>query len=805
MLNKYSLADVPLFHLDGNERNHLTLKSSNGHVAHIFVLEKDVVRVFLLPQGVVRFPNTWAIAPGLDDIPKEGRDRFELSGFSLPAYTMSESDGTLCVTTEDIRLTIALRGLFCQWEVRRDGQWHVAARDRATQSYNFGWWDERVYHYLERKPDEMYFGLGERAGEANRLGKSYRMCNVDAMGYSARTTDPLYKHIPFYLTWKKDSQVGFGLFYDTLSDCTFDMGRELDNYHGHYRYFVADYGDLDYYFIAGHSLADVSRRYTWLTGRPAFTPKWGLGYSGSTMSYTDAPDAQARMNEFLAGCEKHDILCDSFHLSSGYTSIDGKRYVFNWNTDKFPDPKGFVQHYLAHGVKLCPNIKPCLLHDHPRFDEVADGGMFVQDTDGAPSRVQFWDETGSYIDFTNPQAYAWWKARVIDALLEYGIVATWNDNNEFEFISEEPRINGFGTPRRAIEAKPLQTLLMIKASREAQQSYAPDKRPYLISRAGVAGMQRYVQTWSGDNYTSWETLRFNIKMGVSLALSGVSNTGHDIGGFNGPKPDPELFLRWVQHGVFLPRFSIHSWNDDQTANEPWMYSDITPHIRELIKFRYRLIPYLYDLLWRSHSRYEPMIRPTFYDFPDDSACYEENDDMMLGRQLLVASVVEPGKRDRAVYLPQGSAWYDFWSGDHYAGGQTVTLPAPWDHPPLLVREGAILPLNIAEQHFAQPADARAFAIFPPRGVGEASESFFEDDGESQAYRTGQYGFWNVTVNADAVRLRVGVDATGERAPSARTVTVRLPAQEIRPVDVVAGRVLSDKVVGLQREIVVALD
>ena len=129
------------------------------------------------------------------------------------------------------------------------------------------------------------------------------MTNIDAMGYNARTTDPLYKHIPFYLTWKKQSKISFGLFYDTIADCTFDLGRELDNYHGLYRYFLADYGDLDYYFIAGETLADVVRRYTWLTGRPAFTPKWSLGYSGSTMTYTDLPNAQERMNDFLTGCK----------------------------------------------------------------------------------------------------------------------------------------------------------------------------------------------------------------------------------------------------------------------------------------------------------------------------------------------------------------------------------------------------------------------------------------------------------------------------------------------------------------------
>ncbi|HXP97729.1 MAG TPA: TIM-barrel domain-containing protein, partial [Telmatospirillum sp.] len=551
-----SLTSNPIFLLKENDKNRLTLHAAEGHIAHIFVLEEDIIRVMVLPGGTVRSPRSWAIAPGLEDVPTEGRDRFDVSGFSLPDFSLEQADGCLRVTTGQLRLSITLSGLYCQWESRVGGEWRAAAADRATQNYNFGWWDERVYHYLKRDADEMYFGLGERAGTSDRAGQSYRMTNLDAMGYSARTTDPLYKHIPFYLTWKKAEKVPFGIFYDTLSDCSFDMGRELDNYHGHYRSFVADFGDLDYYVFGGETLSHITQRYTWLTGRPAFMPKWSLGYSGSTMSYTDSPNAQERMNEFLEKCSEYDIPCESFHLSSGYTSIANKRYVFNWNHDKFPDPGAFARHYLDHGVRLCANIKPCLLRDHPRFAEAEREGLFVHDGDDSPSLVQFWDEAGAYLDFTNPKTLSWWKARVTDALLEYGIASTWNDNNEFEIWSEEARIDGFGASRPAREAKVLHTLLMIQASKQAQKAFAPDQRPFLISRAGAAGMQRYVQTWSGDNYTCWETLKYNVRMGTGLALSGVSNTGHDIGGFAGPKPEPELFLRWVQFGIFLPRFSI---------------------------------------------------------------------------------------------------------------------------------------------------------------------------------------------------------------------------------------------------------
>lgn len=799
-----SLLPNPVFTLAERAAGRLTLRSAEGHVAHVFVLEDDILRVLLLPRGELRFPRTWAIAPGAEDVPLDGRDRFDLSGFALPDFALGEADGCLRVETTRVRLSIRLTGFFCTWQIRSGDDWVDAAGDRPTQAVNFGWWDDRVYHYLKRESDEMYFGLGERAGDANRHGQSYRLCNIDAMGYSARTTDPLYKHIPFYLTWRRAAQVGYGLFYDTLSDCTFDFGRELDNYHGHYRYFVADHGDLDYYFIAGPQPARVTARYTWLTGRPALMPKWSLGYSGSTMSYTDAPDAQRRMDEFLEACAQHDILCDSFHLSSGYTSIDGKRYVFNWNRDKFPDPAGFAARYLAHGVHLCANIKPCLLRDHPRFAEVRAAGLLISDPDGQPSPVQFWDETGAYLDFTNPRAYDWWKARVTDALLEYGIDSTWNDNNEFEVWSDRARIDGFGHPRPAREAKPLHSLLMMRASREAQRAFAPGKRPYLVTRCGAAGMQRYAQTWSGDNYSSWETLRYNIRMGTGLALSGVSNTGHDIGGFAGPKPDPELFLRWVQHGIFLPRFSIHSWNDDQTANEPWMHPEITAAVRDLIKFRYRLIPYLYDLGWRSHRSFEPMIRPTFLEFPDDPRCFAENDDMMLGRSLLVASVVDPGHDRREVYLPAGAAWIDFWSGERFIGGQTVSRPAPWAQPPLLVREGSLLPLNVAEQHFAEARDERGFALFAAVD-GRFAECIVDDDGDSELPPGAEPACWRAQVAADGDGIELALRAEGVPLALARAVAIFLPRQESRRLICPGWRTVSDAVGPQWREVRLAAD
>jgi alpha-glucosidase len=795
-----SLANPPRFRLARRDGAHIVLESDAGFAVHVFVLEADIIRVALLRADGFGMPRTWAIAPGEDDTAEEGRDRFDLSGFSQPPYRVTNGDRQVVIETERLRASIGLEGLHCIWEMKSPRGWCEIIRDRHTQAYNFGWWGAKIYHYLARDPDERYYGLGERSGEMNRALRRFRLNNTDAMGYSARTSDPLYKHLPFYITHNPATGAASGLFYDTYADCEFDFGAELSNYHGPFRSFIADGGDLDYYVIAGPTIADVTRRFTWLTGRPAMPPRWSLGYSGSTMSYTDAPDAQARMMDFIDKCRAHDILCDSFHLSSGYTSIGGQRHVFHWNREKFPDPAEFVRRYREAGIRLVPNIKPCLLADNPLFEEARKAGLLVCGAEGEPIWVQFWSGLGAYVDFTNPAARRWWSAQVKSSLLVYGIESTWNDNNEFEIVSPEAVAHGDGASRPAMDCKPLQTLQMLRSSRDAQRATAPAKRPFLVTRSGAAGMQRYAQTWSGDNSTSWETLRYNIKMGLGLALSGVSNSGHDVGGFAGPAPDTELFVRWVEAGIFMPRFSIHSWNSDGTVNEPWMHPDATATVQKLIALRYRLLPYLYDLMWRYRENLEPVWRPTFFEFPGDARCLEESDAYMLGPSLLVAPVCEPGARKVSVYLPAGTSWCDFWSGARFAGGAEEQVEAPLGHPVLFAREGAAIAINIAEQHFDQRADERAFLAFPP-AQGLVRGACFEDDGESVLGT--HHGFWDAVIECGE-SLKVVCTRTGPVPPAAPTLALLFRRSERRPIVVGNGTMLSDAVEAEWRKVVIAV-
>jgi len=725
-MRKAKLSAPPIFTVKSTTGAQLVLEADTGDTAYVYVLEDDIIRFLLVSRAGPKNPRSWAIAPGQTDVPEPGRERFECEGFSCPPFTTAEHDGTLKVMTPRMRLTVNLVGLLCTWEQMIDGQWSLLFEDRRTQAYNFGWWDEKAHHYIARREGDRYYGLGERSGNLNLAGRRFRLNCFDPMGYDAQTTDGLYKSIPYLLVANEDNQC-YGMFYDTMGEIEVDLGNEIDNYHHNFRHFSVAHGDIDLYVIAGPDPLTVTRRFTWLTGRPALMPAWSLGYSGSTMTYTDAPDAYRQMMSFVEKLREHDLGCTSFHFSSGYTSINEKRYVFNWNTSKFPDPKAFISEYKAAGIELVPNVKPGLLRSHPQYAKLSEQNIFVTDTHGDVVEAQFWDEVGSFVDFTKPQGAAWWRSSVRSALLEYGIASTWNDNNEYGIWDARAQFDFFGTPGPAAGARLLQSLLMMRASRQAQTEFYPERRPYVVTRSGMAGMQRYAQTWSGDNYTAWKTIRYNSKMGLGLALSAVSNTGHDIGGFYGPQPDPELFLRWVQAGIMLPRFSIHSWNLDGAVNEPWMYPDILPAIRNLLNFREQLLPYFFDQAVAYHFEYTPIMRPLWVDFPMDKAAWNEDDCYLFGPNLLVALVCDPGRNHATFWLPEGADWIEISTGRLLTGGQRVELEAPLEGlPALLARVGSALPVNLAKGGFAPEPTKRGVWLFPPQTSSVFTWQSYED-------------------------------------------------------------------------------
>ena len=663
-----------------------TTSLDDGCEMQVRFLGETLARVSLRPAGGWREPRTWAVAPQ-GQAPWEGRERESLSGFNLPATGADENR----FGTSQLSVTLATGPLGLSWHAF--GAATPVLQDRATTAYLRQGRGGLVRHYQARDRADRYYGLGDKTGPLDLHGRRLRTAGLDALGYDPERGDPLYKHWPFLIKRAGNGQ-WVGLYYDTLAACTFDLGCEHDNYHDFYRYVEIDDGDLDYYVIAGRSPAEVIAQFVQLIGGTQLPPRWSAGFAQTAMGLADAPDAQVQLGKFLDEAIAHRVPVSSFHYGSGYSSRGKRRYVFTWNASKFPDPKALNARFHKAGLMLVANTKPCLLDDHPAFGEVKAAGGFIQDArTGQPVLEPFWDGQGSHLDFSNPTTLAWWKDGLTRMVLNYGIDAGWNDNNEYAINEEHAQSSGFGRPVPMHRSRGLHPLLMTRATYEAQQAHSPQAPVYTITRGGMPGIQRYAQTWTGDNSSDWRNLRWNLRTGLQMSLSGMFNVGHDVGGFFGPSPGPELLARWVQACCLNPRMVMNSWKADGVTTVPWLHPEVSAITRSAIELRYRLMPYLWSLFERAASQHEPIIRPTFYDFPDDAQCLEGCDDFMLGSSLLVAPVVEEGATHRRVYLPQlpqGGLWSDFETGQTYASGQWHTVDAALDKLPLFARSGAAI-------------------------------------------------------------------------------------------------------------------
>lgn len=718
-------------------------------VAKLDFISPAAIRVAIYKKGAYMLP-TFTINPN-NDLSQSGRDKLATDAFEMFEPIAKKTDnGEKFILKNGIEVNLDLHNFLLSYE--KNGKRIFA--DRAPLAYNIdGEFGTGAYHYISREDDEKIFGLGDKAGKTDKRGKTYRIETADSMGFDAEYTDPLYKHIPFYIC--QNSVMSYGIYYDASNTSFIDLGREINNYYEHFKFFKTDDDYLVYYVFFGSTLS-VLQQYNRLCGKQAFPPKWSFDYCASTMAYTDAENAEEEMYKFLDKINDLDIACQGFYLSSGYTQIGNLRCVFHWNKEKFPKPEKFISDFKEKGIHLIPNIKPAFLTSHPMYDEIKKQGLFVKNTDGTPYVTQFWDGLGSYIDFTNPKGFEFWNRQVKEKLLDLGIDATWNDNNEFDIKACDSVASGFGKEVRASEIRPILTYLMVLSSYKAQVDKYPNTRPFLSSRSGSSAIRRLAQTWSGDNFTSFHDLRFCHYVGMTLSLSGLYFYGHDLGGFSGDMPSEELLLRWMQHGVFEPRFTIHSWNKDNSATMPWSYEDKIDAAKEILAERKRLIPYLYNCAYEAVENELPIQAPPFIYF-DDKNIDVNTTSFMLGRKILAKCVLDEGKDSVNIYLPKGEIWY--LNGKKFTGGQNVELKIPADKEvPYFVKGGCVLPSDEGEYGFKK-SEKLVFTVYPNES-GEFKDTFFTDDGISYEYQKGNCAKLEFNVKANESEIELEVNNSG---------------------------------------------
>lgn len=736
----------------------------DGWRLRVRAMGEHLMRIVVEPEEGLPLDRTWMVAPE-GDTPWEGRSREDMAGFTPPPVSCAAAGDGWTVTAGNFRVTLTGAPVRLAVEQKTATGWTPWAADRATGGFALAERGARLRHYQSRPETDRHYGLGDKSGPVDRTGRRFRILQLDALGYDAEIGDPLYKHVPYVAV--QSGGVWGGMFHDSLAPMTFDLGSERSNYHGIYRYVEIEERGMDLWLIAGPDLASLTRRFTLLTGRPALHPRWSFGFAFTTMHHADDANAQAVIQAFAERCRAEKIPISAIHFGSGYSSRGKRRYVFTWNRQKFPDPQALFARLTELGFPTVANLKPVLIDDHVNYAGLKQAGGFIKDAQGKPVTEQFWDGMGSFLDFTNPETVRWWQERLGKQVLDAGFTAGWNDNNEYEIGREDSVATGFGKPFPAVAARPLHALLMTRATYEATRAREPAKRPFTITRAGPAGLQRYAETWTGDNLTSWHTLKWNLRNAVSLALSGQSKVGHDIGGFTGPRPSPELLCRMVEMSTLHPRAVMNSWKpqvaDDWTAaTVPWLHPEVLPQIRAALNLRTTFLPLMYALAWQSHRDGAPIIRPLAHDFPADPRSYEDHDAFMLGPDVLFSPVVAEGAMRKRQYLPAGpGGWVEFHTGLAHAVGAEVEVDAPLGRPPIFVRSGAVLVLA-SETPDVKPHEAPSrrlyIAVAGEEGMGGGRH--FEDDGEGLGYLRGEALDLELRLSWSRTEISLGL-----RAPS----------------------------------------
>jgi alpha-glucosidase len=586
-----------------------------------------------------------------------------------------------------------------------------------------------------RREDAVY-GLGEKSGHHNRRGQDFTLWNTDVLSPSStaeftagrsaddpradRTSaefDPYYVSVPFFYHQSYPAGSMSASFVDNGYRAGYDFTRP-DEYRIHFAG-----GQYTEYIFAGPDMPHILSQYTWLTGRMSPPPLWALGYHQCRwFSYT-----QEAFEDIAKRHRDEEIPCDALWLDIDY--MDGYR-VFTWNTDAFPDAPGMLARLSDKGFRVITIIDPGIKHDpgYWVFDQALERDVLCRTEGGDVYIGQVWPGNTAFPDFVTEEARSWW-GDLNAAHVESGLAGIWNDMNEPATGVIAPDGMRFGHGEYSHERYHNQyALLMAMGTTAGLLQAMPERRTFVLSRAGFAGIQRYAANWMGDNLARWDHLRLSVPMAMGFGVSGQPFVGADIGGFHG-STNTELFLRWMQCGTLTPFCRNHSEIDnvDQYA---WAFGPVIEDlVREAIRLRYRLLPYLYATFLRASESGAPVQRPLVFDYQYDPIVRDIDDEYLLGPDILVAPVVEAGVTSRRVYLPAGS-WYDWHTSEPVGGSRYLDTPTPIDRIPIYCRGGSVVPMwpeapaSTADYH---PREIELH-VFVPRTDGTYQSFLQEDDG-----------------------------------------------------------------------------
>lgn len=623
---------------------------------------------------------------------------------------------------------------------------------------------------LMRK-DEHFYGLGEKAGTLDRRGEVWRMWNSDKPCYCT-TEDPLYKSIPFFM-----SSVGYGVFFDNTYKTVFDFGS---NANSHYS-FSSPGGSMKYYVFVGSDYKELISSYIALTGKAVMPPRWALGFSQCRGLYTREDLALEVGRTF----REKQIPCDVIYQDIGWTEY---LQNFEWRKGNYTNPVQMLSKLHDSGFRVVVSQDPVISQANQKQWAEADSlGLFTKDIRTGKTYEMPWPWGGNcgVVDFTNPFAAPWWGAYQQKAIND-GVDGFWTDMGEPAWTNEESTDRLFQQHYLGMHdaVHNVYGLYWDKVVTEQFQAHNPGLRLFQMTRAAFSGMQRYTFSWTGDSGSpvamtdSWEQFAAQIPMMLSAGMGGIPFITGDISGYCGSIEDyakaAELYVRWMQFGLFTPLSRAHHEGD--TAVEPWCFGpEAEACSRKAIELKYTLLPYIYSCAREAYDTGIPLMRAMLLEFPKDKHCTDLCDQFMFGSSLLVAPVVEEGARSRMVYLPAGW-WYNYYTKELLKGGRSIEVDAPLDTTPLFVRAGSIIPTGDVEQYWGEKPRLPLYFDCYPSPNGDAEGSIYEDDGVTLNYKEDVCSRRSVTLSRSedgSHRVKVSSRSDNNYSPKERNIVVRL--------------------------------
>ena len=718
-----------------------SLPCDRGLLQVAFFSER-VVHCAFFPDNRARPLPQWGIcarpAPDLNPVLRMDELQATLST-SVLRLVANLADGTITIGT--IAGDVVLEGLGYEFEpalVSGESTFHVSA----------------VFGAL---PGERYYGLGQnQLGRLDHGGHTVPVVH----SYHGETGEGESIGVPFLVTNRR-----YGFIFDNPSRTQVTLGVN-----GRTKW-TADVGEaVSFFVIYGETTDEIYAGYRLLTGETPLPPKKALGYIQCKQRYA----SQAELLEVARGYRMRGYPCDMlvvdwFHWRSlGDLDLD----PVHW-----PDSRAMNRELAELGYDVMISVWPRFMRASAHYDELDRAGLLMKDAAGLTVNGIPSDQRGAVIDTTHPEARAWYWGKIAANYAAKGFTSWWTDENEPD-VCPHPFFFHAGTGAR------LHNLYPLTHSQAVYEGHRRDLpgRCLILSRSAYLGAQRYGTTfWSSDIYPTWDFFRRQIPTGLNFCASGFAYWSSDIGGWQdlpkdrdtpaaanallsasqqtaapqaetlsatrrllldpedaraviGPNDDyPELYVRWFQYGAFCPTFRAHGTRPE---NEVWSYGRAAePILLKFLRLRYRLIPYIYSLAYSTRQTGAPFMRALFMDFPGDPAAADIRDQYMFGPAFLVAPVTEQGAETRRVYLPAGSAWYDYWTDSLHQGGQTILVAAPIDTLPLFVRAGSIIPCGEDVCHLGGSPQMVSFLVYPGR---DARFDYYADDGKTYAYERGDF-------------------------------------------------------------------